>query len=97
MLKTNNKSVRTAIHDHIVGSFDDFDNFKHDVKAAGGLREMVEAGCLMFYTDSIRGFLKTILQETDEEANKYPADKVWQLYINLVIMEGQKILDKGSF
>jgi len=97
MLKTNNKSVRDAVKNHIIEHFDDFDNFKHDVKSAGSISELVKAGALLCYYSDVREFLQTILKETDEEAAKYSDEKVWQLYINLIIMEGQKMLNKGSF
>jgi hypothetical protein len=97
MLKTNNKSVRQAVHDHISEHFDDFDNFKHDVQAVGSISELVKGGALLCYYDDVREFLKTILEESDQECAKYSDDLVWSLYINLIIMEGQKILNKGSF
>jgi hypothetical protein len=97
MLKTNIKSVREAVRNHIIEHFEDFDNFKHDVAAVGSISELVKAGAFLCYYDDVRNFLKTILQETDQEAAKYSDDLVWSLYTNLIIMEGQKILAKGSF
>lgn len=98
MLKTNSKIVRQAIRQHILDTIEinelvtDVDNLltyvprqNHVPASADGMgQHMVDSGCFLCYYDSAREFLKEALQETDEEANKYSDEKVWQLYRRLI-------------
>ena len=95
MLKTNNKQVRASIKAHILETYEnDIDNLKHDYNSQGSFNELVQAGCFLCYYSDVRKFLQEILEETDEEANKYDDEKVWNLYKALITMEGQKIINK---
>lgn len=46
--------------------------------------DYVEGGSYLVYYGDCRQFLKELLQETDEEANRYDDDRVWRLYCHLV-------------
>lgn len=98
MLKTNSKIVRQAVRQHILDThqIDDLvtnvDNLLTYIPnqsrvpaTADGIGQfMVDSGYFLCYYTSAREFLKEALQETDEEANKYSDEKVWQLYRHLI-------------
>lgn len=92
MLKTNAKKVREAVRAHMLDHFDnDQAAMIRDAKSAGGWSEAVQAGCFCCYYYQAREFLREALQETQEEADRYDDEKVWNLYKALIVMEGQKM------
>jgi len=46
--------------------------------------DYVEGGSYLVYFYDCRDYLKNLLQETDEEANRFTDDKVWRLYCHLM-------------
>lgn len=110
MLKTNSKIVRQAVRQHILDTIEinelvtDVDNLltyvpkqNHVPAAASGMGQyMVDSGYFLCYYSSAREFLKETLQETDEEANKYSDEKVWQLYRHLIGREVGWLYDNRS-
>lgn len=53
---------------------------------------LVEAGIFDIYYTDVRETLKNILEETDEEANQFDNQQVWELYCHLVA----KTIDKKT-
>ena len=110
MLKTNSKIVRQAVRQHILDTIEindlvtDVDNLltyvpkQNRVPASvdGMGQYMVDSGYFLCYYSSAREFLKEALQETDEEANKYSDEKVWQLYRHLIGREVGWLYDNRS-
>jgi hypothetical protein len=45
--------------------------------------DYVEGGSLLIYYGDARDFLRKLLQETKEEADRFSDDKVWHLYCHL--------------
>lgn len=93
MLKTNSKVVKERIREHILDTYsvfdlrvrvDDYAYIGTDFEVA---QHLVQIGDFLTYIPQARNFLKEVLEETDEEANKYSADKVWDLYKLLLARE----------
>lgn len=106
MLKTNKKEVKEAVRRYIVenvkeeacnlgtdiqGICDWYNKGYHQVSIGEFLTNY--AGVFTFYADDQRALLKEWLQETDEEANNYSADKVEALFIRLINREIEKALN----
>lgn len=101
MLKTNCKKVNEALKNHIL-SYQSIDELKSNLDAvhrpqspritAVAADALVMGGCFLCYYSEIRDFLKNILEETDEEANRYSDSKVWELYKALLVRTITKLI-----
>lgn len=58
--------------------------------------DYVEGGSLLVYYTSQREFLRRLLDETQEEADRYSDDKVFKLYCHLVAREIAKLYEMGA-
>lgn len=58
--------------------------------------DYVEGGSLLVYYDSQREFLRELLQETKEEADRYDDDKVFKLYCHLCARTISQLYGKGT-
>lgn len=56
--------------------------------------ELVAGGFFDIYYDDMRASLKEILEETDEEANRYDDDRVYKIYCHLIAKTIEKKLEK---
>ena len=100
MLKTNSKQVKEALKAHVLEHFtkdygwdsdDTIANLKDQMKAfdylptayAGGV-EMAQGGTFLVYYGEQREFLENLLEQTEDESNKYSNDKVFKTYVHLV-------------
>lgn len=124
MLRTTNKTVKTALTAHVLANFLPV-NYGSDPKttdALGNLREQmrsimtgtpdamrynnrsiyqtaldyVEGGSMLVYYGDCRDFLKMILEQTDDESNRYSDEKVWRLYCHLVARTMANLYTKGK-
>ena len=106
MLRTTNKQVKLSLTNHILENFvyDDqapLDNLVHQLDSLRygnksiyqAAIDYVEGGSLLVYYDSQRKFLQELLEETDQEANRYPDDKVFKLYCHLVARTMNQLYD----
>ena len=100
MLKTNSKKVMEAMKKEVL-SFYNLEDLKNDLKAVRcpnqcntiyhcGCR-LVESGCFRVYNNDINGFLLDVLEETEEEADKY-FDKSFDLYKHLIAKAIEKLV-----
>lgn len=46
--------------------------------------DYVEGGSYLCYYHDVRDFLRELLDETEEEADRYSDDKAWKLYCHLI-------------
>lgn len=98
MLKTNTKAVKEAVKNYIIASNDEtltelkerfIDEYSWCIKRIGEYNAMIEwlrglaINCSYTYYDE-RLLLKSWLQETEEEANKYSDEQVDKLYWHLL-------------
>lgn len=107
MLNTNRKEVKEAVRRYITENIEEeARNLDTDIQ---GICNWYNNGCwgdisigefltnyanvFAFYIDDQKALLKEWLQETDEEANNYNADKVETLFIRLIDREIEKALN----
>ena len=116
MLRTTNKTVKTALTAHVMANFLPI-NYGSDPETAdalGNLREQIDAmrygdrsiyrtaldyvegGSLLVYYDDVREFLKTILEQSDEESARYSDEKVWRLYCHLIARTMANLYTEGK-
>lgn len=58
--------------------------------------DYVEGGSFIVYYGDARDFLKLILEQTDEEAQRFSDDKVWRLYCHLIARTMAKLYTEGK-
>ena len=58
--------------------------------------DYVEGGSFLVYYDDAREFLKTILEQSDEESQRYSDEKVWRLYCHLVARTMANLYTEGK-
>ena len=58
--------------------------------------DYVEGGSFIVYYGDCREFLKLILEQSDEEAQRYSDDKVWRQYCHLIARTMANLYTKGE-
>ena len=58
--------------------------------------DYAEGGGFLIYYGDVRDFLKLILEQTDEEAQRYSDDKVWRLYCHLIARTMAQLYTEGK-
>lgn len=58
--------------------------------------DWVEGGSALIYYDEQRQYLKDLLQETDEEANRFSDDQVFRKYCHLIARTMANLYTKGK-
>lgn len=58
--------------------------------------DYVEGGSFLVYYGDAREFLKVILEETEEEAQRFTDDKVWRLYCHLIARTMANLYTEGA-
>lgn len=116
MLRTTNKTVKTALVAHVLANFlpINYGSDPETTDAIGNLREQIDAmqhgdrsiyqtaldyvegGSMLVYYDEQRKYLKNLLQETNEESNKYSDDKVFRLYCHLIARTMANLYTEGK-
>lgn len=116
MLRTTNKTVKTALKAHVLANFlpINYGSDPETTDALGNLREQidymrygnrtiyqtaldwVEGGSALVYYDEQRKYLKNLLQETDEEAQRFSDDKVYRLYCHLIARTMANLYTEGK-
>ena len=116
MLRTTNKTVKTALVEHVLENFspENYGSDPETTDALGNLREQIDAmrygtrslyqtaldyaegGSLLVYYDDVRDFLKLILEQTDEESQRYSDGKVWRLYCHLIARTIANLYTEGK-
>lgn len=101
MLRTNTKKVTERMMEHISNYYEDINDLRSDLEAVGTPRTittynkacaLVEGGCFLIYNGDIADFLKDILEESDEEANKYDYMQSFNLYKHLIAKAVEKMV-----
>lgn len=95
--KTRDQAVR--IQEHILSFFDSYEGMLSEIQymyknygGIPGLRQMVEGGSFLGYSDEAREFLTGVYNTPPEMQSKYSDEVVWERYINLLVMEMSNIL-----
>ena len=105
MPNTNNKEISRKVQEHILHSFDGYDEMmaelknskKHFGDSPNFGAEMVDSGFFLVYNDDIRKFLHGLTGETPEaQSRKYSVDQTWGFYRNLINRETPNVLDEGG-
>lgn len=116
MLRTTNKTVKTALTAHVLANFlpINYGSDPETTDALGNLREQIDAmqhsgrsiyqtaldwvegGSALIYYGDARDFLKLILEQTDEEAQRFSDDKVWHLYCHLIARTMANLYTEGK-
>ena len=103
MLHTNKKIVLDRFIDHILSFYEGDKNALHCDGEAGGYGlsldykkgyRLAEGGCFLCYNDQMAEFLKTALEENDNEASKFSPDQVFTQYCHLCGRAYEKIFSK---
>ena len=104
MINTNSKEARRGFEQHALSHFDSADSlfgtilnvlddrYVYTVYQAG--RKMAEDGCFDCYYSDIRNTLKDILQETDEEADRYSNGEIAKLYNHKMGQACERLVSK---
>ena len=115
MLRTTNKTVKTALVGHVMANFlpINYGSDPETTDALGNLREQIDAmrhegrsvyqtaldyvegGSFLYYGDC-RDFLKMILEQSDDEANRYSDEKVRRLYCHLIARTMANLYTEGE-
>lgn len=103
--RTNSKEVKQAIREHIKdyceGNYQDFEN---NAKAVchgkenylyTGARRLAEFGEFIISNFDARAFIESVLDQQD--SSKYDDNQVWELYCNLIGVNGSEILRNGGW
>lgn len=116
MLRTTNKTVKTALVGHVMANFlpINYGSDPETTDALGNLREQIDAmrhegrsvyqtaldyvegGSFLVYYGDCRDFLKMILEQSDDEANRYSDEKVWRLYCHLIARTMANLYTEGE-
>jgi len=100
-MRTNTKEVSQKIQEHILDYYEgDKEQFIHDVDAVKygymgnlqALEVLVESGVPLTYDSDIVEFLNGL--GINPENKEYPIQKSRDLYKNLIVREGVKLLGK---
>ena len=102
MLKMNTKKALENAQKHFIGDYYEgrVHDFLRDGEAVGGVTDyqkgynMAKGGCFACYYWNQRDALKEILEETEEEANRYSDDKVFETYCHLAGRVYEKVKNK---
>lgn len=74
------KKIWSEIVDH--NMIEDLGSRYHEIQ------DNVQNGCYLIYYDHVRSFLKDLYNETEEEAEKYTDQQVWDRYKHLIAFAG---------
>lgn len=116
MLRTTNKSVKTALTAHVLANFlpINYGSDPETTDALGNLREQIDAmqhgtrsiyataldyvegGSFLVYYGDAREFLKLILEQSDEESQRFSDEKVWRLYCHLIARTMAQLYTEGK-
>lgn len=116
MLRTTNKTVKTALTAHVLANFlpVNYGSDPETTDALGNLREQIDAmqrngrsiyataldyvegGSFLIYYGDARDFLKLILEQSDEEAQRFSDDKVFRLYCHLIARTMANLYTEGK-
>lgn len=96
-MKTNTKVVSEKVKTHILDTMS-LEDLKDNVKALQwdnkseyqALKELVEGGAFLCYHSDVKDFLNTL--DINPKNKEYSNDESWTLYINLLAMNGKKLL-----
>lgn len=58
--------------------------------------DYVVGGSLLVYYDDARDFLRMILEQTEEESQRYSDEKVWRLYCHLIARTMANLYTEGK-
>ena len=93
---TNTKKINKAFKQHVLNYYD-INDLRADMDAVDGANEyykgfgLVESGCFLIYYSEVRAFLKEVLEQTEDKANKYSDAKSWELYKHKVAQACEKL------
>lgn len=93
---TNTKKINEAFKQHVLDCYD-INDLKANMDAVGGVNEyrkgagLVEGGSFLVYYYEVKDFLMEVLEQTEDEANKYSDEKSWELYKHKVAQACERL------
>jgi len=106
-MPTNTKEVSQKVQEHILHSFDSYDEMMAELKNSQKHfaeekrydvgAQMADSAFFLIYHDDIRKFVEGITGEPAAvQADKYSPEQTWIFYKNLINKEVPKIMEEGS-